>query len=396
MEFNMLRKIFVTLLFIFSTNLFAATDLFIQQTIDDMMKKDAIPGAAVIVYANGKPQTYYVGYQNKNKKAPITKNTIFEVDSISKVMTSLLLAQQVDAAKLQLTDSITKYLAHLPSDYEDITLQNLATHTSGLPYEAPENIQSEAALQNYLKTWTPENSADEKWQYSNFGIGLLGDAIENVTHQNLNQLYRKNILSPLKMQPIALSVSDLSKRDVAQGYDENDNSVKPVAMGIFPAAYGIKMSAQDAEHFLAAAIGLPNTPERILYPMRMTQAAYVRVGTLQQGLGWTIHSLTEEEDPADLINEPFKKKMAAVNDIEILDKPTFDGNNLIDKTGATNGFRAYMAVIPNKNTGIFILANKAIQNNDVVKAGREILFKISGIEVKSEENNREESISTKE
>jgi beta-lactamase class C len=69
---------------------------------------------------------------------------------------------------------------------------------------------------------------------------------------------------------------------------------------------------------------------------------------------------------------------------EISDQPLYDPNALIDKTGATEGFRTYVAVIPGKMAGIAIMANKYISNGAIVNAGREILFKVAKI---TENNN---------
>ncbi len=76
----------------------------------------------------------------------------------------------------------------------------------------------------------------------------------------------------------------------------------------------------------------------------------------------------------DLENMLDKKPVTAV-----LSDPKFNGDDLIDKTGATSGFRAYIAVIPNKKTGIVILTNKHDTGAAIAVAGREILFKLNGI-----------------
>ena len=351
----------------------------VKQTITDYMNKNHIPGVAVEIYTNGKPDSYYFGYANQDKKTPITKNTIFELGSITKIMTSLLLAQEVDTATVQFSDSITNFMPELPNAYEDITLLNLATHTSGLPFDVPDNLNSLAQLHSYLPTFTPGHSADETWTYSNFGMGMLGYALESVTHKNFNQMYIGKIMKPLNMQPIALTVPERYKRFYAQGYDKNGNPIQPASLGIFPTAYGIKASAGDMQKFLGAAIGLQGTPERILYPMRMTQAVYVRVPDKLQGLGWQIHAITPA-DIQELLHIERKKNSRNLPVEEIYEKPTFNGDSLIDKTGSTNGFRCYIALIPNKKTGIVILTNRAMNDNSIVETGREILFKLAKID----------------
>jgi len=351
----------------------------VQQVITNYMQKNHIPGVAVELYIDGHPYSFYFGYANRDKKKPVTAHTIFEVGSISKVMTSLLLAQEIDAAKMQLSDSIIKFIPTLPNSYEDITLQNLATHTSGLPFNIPESVTTRLSLEKYLHAFPPSYTADDEWIYSNVGIGMLGYSLEKVTHQDFNQLYLKRIAKPLGMQPLGLMVSRRYQKNYAQGYDEDAQPVKPEQLTLFSSAGGIKASADDMRRFLSAAIGLPGTPERIFYPMRLTQVAYVELPDKMQGLGWEVNATDRVND---LIQKPAAISLKPIEVTEIFDQPVFDGNLLIDKTGTTNGFRAYIALIPNRKSGIVILTNKRSIDADIIKTGREILFQLAKVKSK--------------
>jgi len=352
-------------------------DEMVNKTMTQFMQENKLPGMAVELYVNGKHRSYYFGYANREKKTRVNKNTIFEVGSITKIMTALLLAQQVDTAKVQLNDPIKKYFARLSDGLEDITLQNLATHTSGLPFDAPDKIASSSQLENFLDHYDPKVDPDDKWIYSNLGIGMLGLTMEQITHKSLKQLYQANILSPLKMHDFAFIIPQRFKSYAAQGYDENNKPITTSKLGLFPSAWAIKASSLDMQHFLAAAIGLPGTPERILYPIRMTQAAYVKLPDSMQGLGWDIHPITSDniEELLDSNTDIFAK--ITIN--EIYDKPKFDGDALIDKTGITDGFNSYIALIPNKKSGIVVLTNGYVDINQLVNKTREVLFKLNGI-----------------
>lgn len=346
----------------------------INQTIGELMKKNAIPGVAVLLYVEGKPYAYYFGYANPDKKIPVTQHTIFEMGSISKIMTSILLAQEVDFAKMGFSDPIDKYIHGLPDSFDDITLQDLATHTSGLPFNLPKTIQSRKALEGYFAKWAPEYASEEQWQYSNIGVGLLGDALVNATGKDFDKLYLRHILIPLKMQPITSNVPKRLQRFYAQGYDQAGKPVEPLGAILFPAAGGLKVSAGDMQRFLSAAIGLPDTPVRVLYPMLMTQSVFVKLPDSMQGLGWQIHSLRDNR--RNLLHAPEVADLGPIAVEEVYDRPMFKDTMLIDKTGATRGFRAYIAVIPNKKAGIVILANKNISNGEIVNAGRAALLKL--------------------
>lgn len=351
----------------------------VKQTINSFINENNLPGVIVELYVDGKPEAYYFGYAKPNVKQVMNKNTIVEIGSISKVWTSLLLAQAVDAAKMQLNASVRKYLPWLSDDFDDITLMNLATHTSGLPFKQSDNFKSQEALNHFLATFYPDEVVNEQWIYSNLNIGLLGFSLEKATHKKLNELYINQILLPLGMQPIGLVVPPWLITHYAVGYDENGNEQKPLPTSLLPAAGAIKASAQDMQRFLSAAIGLPGTPEHVLYPMRMTQSVYVELPTKMQGLGWEVHPL-EANDIKDLLNAD-ENLMKPLPVTEVYDRPRYSGDMLIDKTGGTPGFRAYIAVIPNKKTGIVILTNKFVDGKMIVRAGREILFKLNNINV---------------
>lgn len=343
-----------------------------------LMKTNHIPGLAVEIYANGKPQSYYYGYANPSHKTPVTANTIFEIGSISKLITSLLFAELIDVNKMGLKDPVKKYVHDLPETFDDITLQDLATHTAGLDFNVPQNVKSYADLKKYLSQWTPEDAPEEAWTYSNFGMGLLGFALQNADHkEDFDKLYQHRILLPLGMTSTKFAVSGSQRHLYAQGFNEQGQPTKTVTLGLFPTAYGLKSSPQDMQRFLKAAIGLSGTPVSILYPMRMTQSGYVKLPDSFQGLGWQIHLINNDSNA--LLNVS-KTDLGTVEVDKIFDKPNFNGNALIDKSGTTEGFRSYIALIPNKHSGIVILANKNIPSDQLVNAGRKILFKLAKVD----------------
>jgi beta-lactamase class C len=353
----------------------------VNAAIQKFIDENHLPGVIVELYVDGKPESYYFGYANPNLQTPMNPNTIFEVGSLSKVMTSIVLAQEIDAAKMQLDAPVKKYLPALSDDFAEITLKNLATHTSGLPFslsdEMKNKIKTRKELNQYLATFYPDDVVDDQWAYSNFGIGVLGFALENVTHKPLDELVRQQLLIPLGMQPIACTVPPALQKNYAAGFDKDGNAVPPMPLGLFAAAGHYKASATDMQHFLSAAIGLPGTPERILYPMRMTQAVYVELPTKMQGLGWDIHPLDPEYIHPLLSDD--EKLLDPKEIVEIYKKPIYSGDMLIDKTGGTDGFRTYIAVIPNKQSGIVILTNKFVPGGAIARTGRDILFKLNHI-----------------
>ena len=375
----MLKRVFLCIAMMMATTVYAqSADEIVNDLVQGYMQKNEVPGAAVMVFVDGKPSAYYYGYADRETKKPVTKDTIFELGSITKVMTTLLLAQNVDFAKIKLKDPINKYIPTLPASFDKISVRSLATHTSGLPFHAPADVKNRDEWEKYAASWTPEHAADAQYLYSNVGIGVLGQALETVSHQNFNQLYRSKILAPLGMQQIGLTVPKKLQDFYAKGYSAQGTVQAPISDGLFPAAGAMKASADDMNKFLSAAIGLPQTPESIFYPMRMTQTAYVEVCDNELGLGWEIHEISPSKLKA-LLSDNDRLGLQALPVSDVYAEPTFDGNTLIDKTGSTNGFQAYIAVIPGKKTGIVILTNRRVSPNAIATSGREILFKLNGM-----------------
>src|SRR5208283_4407870 len=125
---------------------------------------------------------------DKNDKRALDGDTVFEIGSITKVFTALLLADMAQRGEVALTDPVSKYLpkgVKMPGrNGHAIMLQDLATHTSGLP-RLPSNMKPKDFMNPYAD-YTPEllyqflssyelpRDPGSKWEYSNLGAGLLG------------------------------------------------------------------------------------------------------------------------------------------------------------------------------------------------------------------------------
>jgi CubicO group peptidase (beta-lactamase class C family) len=149
-----------------------------------------------LVDPNG-TQFYGYGKMSNANQTSVNKNTLFDIGSLTKTLTTLLLAQMTDDGIVNLNDPIEKYLpatVKVPMfNGQHITLGNLATHTSGLP-DNPPNMpligpgfqkytfeQMYQALSNIQLTRAPGSV----YNYSNFGMALLGDILAGLNHFHL-------------------------------------------------------------------------------------------------------------------------------------------------------------------------------------------------------------------
>ena len=162
------------------------------------------------------------GNMSKAHNVPVNGNTFFDIGSITKTFTTLLLADMATQGVVNLTDPIEKYLPASVKVPEfkghKITLENLASHTSGLP-EWPSNIwlsnkvgvfnpnYNETMLYQGLSNTTLTREPGSEFQYSSFGIGLLAHILSLKAGLPYEQLVKHRILDVLGMNDTKISLS---------------------------------------------------------------------------------------------------------------------------------------------------------------------------------------------
>ncbi|NNM59471.1 MAG: serine hydrolase [Legionellales bacterium] len=355
----------------------SANQKMIRQTMNAFMQEYQIPGAAVAVIDHGKSKVYVFGLADKKTKKPVTSDTIFEIGSLTKLFTTLLFSEEINQHRLKLSDKLTQYVLPLADtkNLNQITLEQLATYTGSLPFNAPDSVKTEMQLQHYLMTWQPENPTGTVWQYSNMSIGLLGKVLQIQNQHYIEQLYQQAIFSPLGMTSTTITLSPQVKKVLAQGYTNDGSPAEASNTGLFPAAGAGKSTIRDLSHFLAAAVGLPNTPKNIRLAMQIAQTPRASMGNVSQAFSWQLTTLNNPQ----LLQAPENMNMSAtpIQWLPLADQH-YNPDMLIDKTGATYGFRAYIAVIPSQQSGIVILTNRYVSNGAIVNVGRKILVTLDG------------------
>lgn len=159
-------------------------DTYIKREADSLFKKSNVPGIFIGVLDNGKRSYYNYGYAIPDLKVPFDSTTVFEIGSITKTFTALLLTVVLGEKQIDENTSIIEYLpdsVKTNKSLGSITFKKLLNHTSGLP-RMPTNLNIERdqpyadyddkALFSYLKTVKPDTTG--KIEYSNLGFGLAG------------------------------------------------------------------------------------------------------------------------------------------------------------------------------------------------------------------------------
>lgn len=235
--------------------------------LENRLNYDRVPGASIAVVAD--QETVWsqgFGYARLRGKVPATEDTRYSICSVSKLFTSLGVMQLRDAGKLDLDAPLDDVLPwyDLPphADAEEpVTLRNILSHVAGLPREAvtpywvEEDFPARGTIQDGVGDQQALYRPYERFQYSNLGMSLAGEAIAAASGEDYHDYVRDNILAPLGMDETTseLPVDDYGK-SFAAGYRlPGKNGKRPevgkyTLNGIAPAA-GFASSAKDLALF---------------------------------------------------------------------------------------------------------------------------------------------------
>ncbi len=201
-------------------------------------------------------------------------DTIFEIGSVTKVFTSLLLADMVNRKEVALDDPAAKYLPEnvkMPErSGKSITLHDLSTHSSGLPrlpsnlkWKDPRNPYADYSvddLYQFLSGYTLPRDPGSEFEYSNLGAGLLGHLLAYRAGTDYESLIRIRITEPLSMPDTGITLSSSMKQRMATGHTA---MLAPVANWDLPTLAGagaLRSSANDMLTFLEAFLGYKESP----------------------------------------------------------------------------------------------------------------------------------------
>jgi D-alanyl-D-alanine-carboxypeptidase/D-alanyl-D-alanine-endopeptidase len=309
----------------------------------DMEKRSV--GMAVCVVTPRRTRFVTWGRERLNDSRPVTAETVFEIGSITKVFTALLLANMTRRSEVGLDDPAAR---HLPSDFKvplrdgrEITLADLATHTSGLPRwpllsgdSRPSQTAIDAAarisLQDF-KAWLanlhlPQNPpAAGAWWYSNVGYALLGMALAHRAGRPYEALLQERVLDSVGLRDTTFYPTPVMGPRLAKGHDRDLKPLPPFEAGIFIAAGALRSTPRDLARFAAAI--LPGSRSPIARDAELLLTVHREALWLggKQALGW-----------------------------EVLDAP---GGTFVIKDGVTFGQTASLAFDPDRRMAVMAFSN---------------------------------------
>lgn len=252
-----------------------------EQVVSKNLEKAAIPGLGLGVIKNGElVLNQGFGYQNIEENVLVSNKTIFLIASISKLITGTAVMQLVEHGKINLDDSINKYLdfdVKNPKFIDnEITVRMLLTHTSSLEdsdvYEdlytikdggGDTNISLNGFIENYFKVDGKYYSQNENFhsfrpgtqeEYANINFALLGYLVEQVTGQDFRKYVTKNIFMPLEMNNSSWLLADTDVSNLAVPYDNSSkdyNAFPHYGHPSYPDGF-VRTTVEDLSRFFVA------------------------------------------------------------------------------------------------------------------------------------------------
>jgi CubicO group peptidase (beta-lactamase class C family) len=354
-----IRFVFTALLLIAASAALPAvfpTDADVRKILADRIdtQHQSVGIVVGLLDASGRRIVSY-GAPAKDDKRPLNGDTLFEIGSVTKVFTSLLLADAVRRGEVALSDPVAKYL---PAEVKvperggkKITLADLATHTSGLP-RLPSNLMPKDAgnpyadytvqqLYDFLSGYTLTRDIGSKYEYSNLGVGLLGHALARRAGMSYEALVRTRILEPLAMKSTAITLSDAQKARLAAGYDATGARAENWDLPTLAGAGALRSTANDLLTFLAAELGVVKSPLAAAMAAQLVPRRPTGQPGLEIALGWHV-----SKTPA--------------------------GQEIVWHNGGTGGYRTFIGFDRAKQAAVVVLSNMSTSGG-VDDIGRHLL-----------------------
>ena len=305
------------------------------------------PGGIAVAYVEGGKTTFFqAGHFSATDSRPVGPDTVFEIGSVTKVFTALLLEDSVRAGKIKMDEPIG-----VPFSPSRITYRQLATHTSGLP-RLPKELSSFAIMLDVVSTSSlnpyrnqtleklkasfdeAKGSARESaFSYSNFGYAVLGQAMAGAWGKPFEQLMAERILQPAALTDTKSSWREADPHRLAPGHTKGGRPADNWDQASFAPAGALVSTTRDLAKFLQMCTGALPSPwgdslNEISRPVVDVPKLHVKAG-----LAWII--------------------------------TMSNGQTIVWHNGGTGGYRSFIGFDPGRKKGVVVLTNHAQPIDDI-------------------------------
>jgi CubicO group peptidase (beta-lactamase class C family) len=308
-------------------------------TLLQKITKAGVFSGSVLVASNGQViLSKGYGFADREKKISNAAQTKFSIASITKQFTAMAIMMLQEQGKLNVQDKICLYLADCPEAWKSITIDQLLTHTSGIP-DTPDafytqEITSPLPLEQSIadaKTKPLDFKPGEKFSYDNLGFVLLGKIIEAVSGQSYETFLQANILEPLGMTNTGF---DPSRTDLAVGYEDRSYVADEINMWVAFSAGALYSTVEDLYRWDQALYTNKLVPQQVLDTMFTAHMLMPDSDGWGYGYGWMIGPENQQR--------------------------------IIAHYGGYNGFASVIKRYPDAKATIIVLANQQNASVDVI------------------------------
>lgn len=267
-----------------------------QATVDTLVRafiaRQKIPGAAIAVVHNGRiAVSGGYGTANLESNVPVTRESVFEIGSISKLLTAAATMRLAEQGKVALGDPISRYVPGLPNTWSAVTVGHLLTHTGGVPdwesktkfsYRADYSARDFVALISLLPL---DFAPGDRFTYTNSGAPLLGIAITTVSGVPFERFVGEQLLAPAGLKVTRFKRNDEVVPNKASGYVDSAGTLKggePKRPSIIAPSGGALSTAEELARWMYAfgtgALLKQSSVEQMLTPVRLNNGMAMGAG----------------------------------------------------------------------------------------------------------------------
>jgi D-alanyl-D-alanine-carboxypeptidase/D-alanyl-D-alanine-endopeptidase len=321
-------------------------DSVVQHAASIYMADSSRVGLSIGIIDHHRKSIYHLGETAPGSKTHPDNSKLFEIGSLTKTFTGLLVAQAIVEGKIRLNDDVRHYL---PGSYpnlqylggEPIKVGYLLTHTAQLPnasFVVPSNAASaNEAFLLALHRVSLDSVRPFRYAYSNLGYQLLGVMLEQIYGVPYEQLLRTRIAGPLGMKLTSTTTTNANRKDVLLGYNAQRRPMPPQPVELASAA-GIRTTVVDMLEYLAYQLDEKDAAVRLTH-----RVVHGNIDESAEGFSWAVGK-------------------------------TWNWDYYWRADGGTSGFRSFCVMYPDYQFGVILLSNQTDDN-----AGKQLYALASAI-----------------